>query len=101
MGAAQQWACKLLDDPSVVSPPAAAEAYAALQVERSTPVRRDLAAIKSRLDAGRITPDEAARRIADTVEHYGLRAAEPPDPPTAITEDDIGVFCWMSVLPRG
>jgi hypothetical protein len=29
----------------------------------------------------------------------GLRGVEPPTPATPVTVDDLGVVCWMAVLP--
>ena len=101
LGPVQRWARALLEDAGVASPPSAAGAYEALGAERSSLVRHDLAAIKRSLDADVVTPDEAARRVVDVVEFHGLRAVEAPPPSPQITEDDLGVVCWMSVLPNG
>ena len=98
LGPVQRWARALLEDSSVVSPPSAASAYEALGAERSSLVRHDLAAVKRALDGDLITPDHAAHQVAAAVEFHGLRAVEPPPPAPQITEDDLGVVCWMAVL---
>lgn len=78
-----------------------AEAYEALSIERSGAVRQVLGAIKRELDAKAIDPMEAARRIIDAVAFYGLTKVDLPEPRQPITEEDIGVVCWMAVLPGG
>ena len=100
LGPVQRWVRSLLGDASVSSPPSAADAYEALGTERSTLVRRDLSTIKRDLDSGTIAPDEAARRVVAIVEFHGLRAVETPPPMPEITEEDLGVVCWMTVLPE-
>lgn len=100
LGPIQRWARALLEDAGVASPPTADDAYDALGVERSSLIRHDLAAIKRSLDADYITPDQAAHQVAAVVEFHGLRAVDVPPPPPQITEDDLGVVCWMSVLPH-
>ena len=47
-----------------------------------------------------MNPTEAARQIIDLVEFYGLRDIDTSAPTPEITEDDIGVVCWMAVLPE-
>jgi hypothetical protein len=37
--------------------------------------------------------------VVEVVDAFGLRAVEPPPPLEVITEDDLGVVCWMAVLP--
>ena len=100
LGPIQRWARGLLEDATVSSPPSAAEAYEALGAERSSLIRRDLSAIKRDLDSGDIAPDEAASRVVAVVEFHGLRAVDAPPPAPHITEDDLGVVCWMAVLPK-
>ena len=99
LGPIQRWARGLLEDASVSSPPSAADAYEALGAERSSLVRHDLAAIKRALDDDSITPDEAARQVVEVVDFHGLRAVDAPPPAPQITEEDLGVVCWMAVLP--
>ena len=98
LGAIQGWALGLLDDPNVSARVADAEAYEALSVERGGAVRQALGAIKRELDAEAIDPIEAAQRIIDVVAFYGLTKVDPPEPLLPITEDDVGVVCWMAVL---
>ena len=43
---------------------------------------------------------EAAQRIIDVVAFYGLTKVDSPEPLPPITEEDIGVVCWMAVLPE-
>ena len=100
LGPVQRWARALLEDASVSSPASAADAYNALGAERSSLVRRDLAAIKRSLDSEFIDAGEAARRVAEVVEFHGLRAVNAPPPAPQITEDDLGVVCWMAILPE-
>ncbi len=83
---------------AVSSPPAAAEAYDALGAERTSLVRQDLAGIKRLLDSDAIDADEAAHGVVAVVEFHGLRAVDTPPPTPQITEDDLGVVCWMAVL---
>jgi len=98
IGPVQRFAIDLLRDPAVFLPPFAAEAEEALSVERSSAVRQALGAIRTLLSEGSISRDEAATRIVQVVESFGLRAVEPLPPIEPITEDDIGVVCWMAVL---
>ena len=97
IGPVQRWARSLLEG-SVGSPQANA-AYDALAVERSTMVRHDLADAKRSLEAREISASEAAKQVIDIVEFYGLDPVELPAPQAKLTDDDIGVVCWMSVRP--
>ncbi len=101
LGALQSWALELLDDPNVSTRLPAAEAYEVLSVERGGAVRQALGAIKRELGAEAIDPIEAAQRIINVVAFYGLTKVDPPEPRRLITEEDIGVVCWMAVLPEG
>jgi superfamily II DNA or RNA helicase len=100
IGPVQRYAIELLRDPAVLLPPGAAEAEEALSVERSSAVRQALALIRSLVSEGSISRDEAATRIVQVVESFGLRAVEPPPALEPINDDDIGVVCWMVVLPE-
>ncbi|MGH7722756.1 MAG: hypothetical protein ACRENL_08005 [Candidatus Dormibacteria bacterium] len=62
-------------------------------------MRRALSEIASDVAAGRTTPDDAATRIVGVVAGFGLRPVEAPPLVDPITEDDVGVVCWMAVLP--
>ncbi len=97
IGPVQRWARSLLEG-SAGSPQANA-AYDALAVERSTLVRHDLADAKRSLDARQISASEAAAQVIGIVEFYGLDPVELPAPRASLTDDDIGVVCWMSVRP--
>lgn len=99
LGAIQDWALGLLGDPNVSTLLPATEAFEALGIERGGAVRQALGAIKRELDAKAIETDEAAQRIFDVVAFYGLTEVDLPEPKQPITEEDIGVVCWMVVLP--
>ena len=99
LGPIQQWARGHLQSPEAAGRPQSTAAYEALGVERSSQVRRDLHRIKRDLDNKVIDDAKAAQKIIDVVAFYGLRPVDPPEPPSPITEDDIGVVCWMAVLP--
>jgi len=101
VGGIQQWARYFLSEPYLVTSADAADAYDVLGVERGGAVRQALGAIKRDLDAKAIEPIEAARRIVEVASSYGLRKVDPPAPVLPITEEDIGVVCWMAVLPAG
>lgn len=99
IGPAQRFALDLLRDPAVMLPVGAAEAEEALTVERSSTVRHALTEIRSHVVQGTISRDDAARQIVEVVESFGLQPVEPPPLLDPITEDDVGVVCWMVVLP--
>lgn len=104
IGPRQRWALGLLRDPSVSIPVAAEqidEADAALSVERSSAVRRALREIQEQLDDARISREVAATAIVEAVRDFGLRPIEPPPLPEKISVEDLGVVCWMVVLPPG
>jgi hypothetical protein len=96
----QRFALNLLRDPSVNLAPGAAAADEALSVERSSTVRQALAEIRVALNSEQISRDEAARRVVATVQTFGLQPIEPPPSVEPITEEDIGVVCWIAVLPE-
>ncbi|MCY3850951.1 MAG: helicase-related protein [Acidimicrobiaceae bacterium] len=100
LGPIQRWARALLTNPSISTPPNASEAYEALGVERGSQVRQGLGTIRRNLSNEVIDITQAAQGIVDTVAFYGLRPVDPPTPPGSITEEDIGVVCWMAVLPE-
>jgi hypothetical protein len=100
IGPVQRFAIDLLRDPTVLLPSGAAEAEEALSVERSSAVRQALATIRSLVSEGSISRDEAAVRITQVVESFGLRPVEPGPALEPVSEDDIGVVCWMAVLPQ-
>lgn len=103
IGPRQRWALEILRDPSVTLPVAGEqvdEADAALSVERSSAVRRTLREVQERLDDAQISRDTAASQIVKTVEDFGLRPVDPPPLPEKIAVDNLGVVCWMAVLPR-
>ncbi|MGH2703705.1 MAG: hypothetical protein ACRDJ4_01000 [Actinomycetota bacterium] len=97
----QRFAIDLLRDPAVTLPAGAAAAEEALSVGRSSAVRQALSEIRTMVADGRISRNEAAERIVKVVEEFGLQTVEPPPPLEPITEEDVGVVCWMAVLPGG
>lgn len=99
IGPAQRWALALLRDPSIVLPEGAEDAAAALEVERSGSVRRALNEIRADLGEERLSPNEAADRIVALVQQLGLRPVEREEPPSVVEADDVGVVCWLAVLP--
>jgi hypothetical protein len=99
IGPAQRFALELLRDPTVILPEGAERAEKALSVERSSAVRRELNGILAELREERISASEAAARIVQLVERLGLQPISLDDVPASIDEDDLGVVCWMVVLP--
>lgn len=51
------------------------------------------------VDAGELTLDGAAERIVAVVRELGLRPVDPPPLLERIDVEDLGVVCWMGVLP--
>lgn len=100
IGPRQRWAVDLLREPDVNVPSEdrADLAVQSLQVARSTAVRRQLAGIEHRLGEGEISRDQAALAIIELVEAHGLRPVDPLATPDPVTEEDLGVVCWMAVL---
>jgi superfamily II DNA or RNA helicase len=99
IGPKQRWALDLLRDPGVALPAGATRADEALSVERSSTVRRALGDVQESVAAGAVSRDEAAAQVVALVNEFGLRPVEPPPLPTPIEIDDLGVVCWMGVLP--
>jgi len=98
IGPAQQFALELLRDPTVILPEGAERAAEALSVERSSAVRRALNEIAAETREERISRNDGARQIVELVERLGLQPVELDDVPPTITEDDLGVVCWIAVL---
>ncbi len=98
IGPAQAWALSVLRDPAVPLPPGAEEVARALQVGRPNPIRTALNRIKRDTVGGGVSPSQAAVRIVNVVKSYGLRPVEPVPRLKPITEEDVGVVCWMAVL---
>lgn len=59
----------------------------------------ELADIQADAPSGAASRDEAATRIVEVVRSFGLQPVDPPPALTSITSDDVGVVCWMGVLP--
>ena len=98
LGPIQRWALELLADPTIAVPPGGSEAYEALGVGRSQPVRRALGDVKRELDDEKITRGGAAKRIVDIVKMCGLRKVAKAPEKEEITAEDVGVVCWMGVV---
>ena len=98
LGPKQRWALELLADPTIAVPVGGGEAYEALRVGRSQPVRRALGEVKRLLDGETITRAGAAKRIVDIVKMFGLRKVEMAPEKGEITAEDVGVVCWMGVV---
>ena len=71
----------------------------ALSVERSSAVRRAIGEIQDRVLAAQISRDEAAQEIVRVVDDFGLQPIESQALPEKITAEQLGVVCWMAVLP--
>lgn len=99
IGPIQQWAINLLANPDIPSPADASQASEALSIGRSNLVRTELGAIRNTMKEEQITATVAAQKIVEVVQNYGLRKVEKPTPLKEITKDDIGVVCWMAILP--
>jgi len=83
----------------VILPEGGERAAEALAVGRSSAVRRELNGIQAELREERITRTEAAAQVVALVEQLGLQPVSLDDVPPPISEDDLGVVCWMAVLP--
>jgi superfamily II DNA or RNA helicase len=99
IGPKQRWALEVLRDPGVALPPGADLADEALSVERSSAVRRAIGDIQDRVLGAAISRDEAASEIVRVVQDFGLQPVEAPPLPEKVTEGQLGVVCWMAVLP--
>ena len=101
IGPRQKWALTVLRDPAAgLSGKVAGRAEKALLVGRGNLVRKALGAIEQALRKKSIPRSEAARRIVALVDAEGLREVKPPEPLKKITgEEDLGVVCWMALLP--
>ena len=99
IGPKQRWALEVLRDPAVALPPGADLADDVLAVERSSAVRRAIGEVQDRVLAAEISRDEAAAEIVRVVEDFGLQPVEAPPLPEKITAEQLGVVCWMAVLP--
>ena len=95
----QRWALALLRDPSVTLPVGAEEADELLAVPRDSAVKAALVDIQRRLSNRSFSRNQAAEAIVAVVREYGLTAVPPQPVLEPITEDDLGVVCWMRVLP--
>ena len=100
VGPIQRWALGVLRDPTVPLSEGAVNAEAALRVDRRGVVRQALGTIQRATDDGSLTRAEAVVEIVGVVESFGLRPVEPLPALDPITEADLGVVCWMGVLPQ-
>ena len=101
IGPRQKWAVSVLRRPAHgLSAKVVGRAAKALLVGRSNLVRKRLGEIERAFGAKTISLHEAARRIVELVDEEGLREAAPPEPLKRISgEQDLGVVCWMALLP--
>lgn len=103
IGPVQRWALDHLSNPAIEleNEEAAEFASRALSVARSTSVRHALGRVKEQHQARELTDARAATAIVAVVSQFGLRPVEAAEltPPPAIDIDDLGVVCWMAVLP--
>ena len=99
IGPAQRAALDVLRDPAVALPVGAADAEEALTVGRGPLVRQALAKVSRDLAEGTVSRGLAARRIVEIVQEFGLQGVPPGPALEPVTEDDIGVVCWLAVLP--
>jgi hypothetical protein len=99
IGPAQRFALELLRDPAVILPEGAERAAEALSVTRGTAVRRALNEVRAETLEESISRNEAVARVVQLVTELGLQPVALEDFPEEITEDDLGVVCWMAVLP--
>jgi len=58
-----------------------------------------LGSVQRAVDGGELTLDGAAEAIVAVVGELGLRPVGPPPLPEPIGVEDLGVVCWMTVLP--
>lgn len=98
--ASQRFALSVLRDPSVALPVGAEQADELLSVPRSAAVRGSLSDTQRALSARRISRNQAAEQIVSVVREFGLTPVPPPPPLEPITDDQVGVVCWMRVLPQ-
>lgn len=99
IGPAQKFALEMLRDPSVILPEGAELADEALSVERGSAIRRALNEIRAEVTEERMSRNDAAARIVALVKDSGLQPVDVDDLPEPIDADDLGVVCWMAVLP--
>jgi hypothetical protein len=85
----------------VILPEGAERAEEALSVARGTAVRRALNEIRAEVGEERISRNEAAERVVRLVSDVDLQPVVQDDFPEEISEDDLGVVCWMVVLSAG
>lgn len=95
----QRFSLNLLRDPSVALPPGAEEADELLAVPRDAAVKSALSDVQRALAARTLSRDQAAEKIVRIVREYGLTPVPPPPALDPITPDELGVVCWMRVLP--
>jgi superfamily II DNA or RNA helicase len=99
IGPRQRWALDLLRNPAVALPPGADLADEVLSIERSSAVRRALGEVEARVAEREITLDQAAQAVVAVVEQFGLQPAPSVAIPPPVSADELGVVCWMAVLP--
>ncbi len=71
-----------------------------LAMPQSVSVRRELSKLRRRHEAGGASVRECAVKIVGMVDDLRLSAVSPPAPSTPIQPSDLGVVCYMVVLPE-
>jgi superfamily II DNA or RNA helicase len=95
----QRWALSVLRDPSVILPTGAEAADDLLAVPRGSAVKAALSEVQRRVANRRLSGNQAADEIVDVVDDFGLTPVPSQPILEPIAEDDLGVVCWMRVLP--
>ncbi len=96
----QLWALtEVLGSPDAPSGDTFNRAAEVLAMSQSVRVRRALSALRRLHEAGRASVRECAMRIVEMVDELRLSAVSPPTPATPIQPSDLGVVCYMVVLP--
>jgi superfamily II DNA or RNA helicase len=94
----QRWALALLRDPGVTLPAGAEDADELLGVSRDAAVKTALTQLQRRVAGRALSRDQAAREIVGIVREFGLTPVAAPPVREPISEDDVGVVCWMRVI---
>ena len=69
------------------------------QADLAAPVQVVQALVASKQPFAASSRNEAAERVVRLVQELGRRPISIDDCPEEIDEDDVGVVCWMAVLP--
>lgn len=97
--ASQRWALDILRNPDVPDEKKYDDADSALSAGRNALVKRELSRLRRDRAEGNLSLVECAERIAGVVEKFGLRPVGEPKATMPASKDDIGVVCYLVVLP--